>query len=189
MSSPVKSARGQPIHSRLVARAASGKLLASFLTLALAVVAGMSGPFYLRRFLSNSAANISVVSDRFLVDSPLIASTCLLDAGNRVPPKGPGLSPPRPGPYLRAVFGFRAMAPNQNTTDEGATPVDLDRQLLLYRLQRFGLIKACAQGGWRVTQRAATRLAKLQRGEAHACAEPEPVKVRPWTPRRLPRAD
>ena len=104
MSSPVKSARGQPAPSRLVARAASGKLSRASLALALAVVAGMSGPLICGVFLSNWPAIIIVVSDRFLGDARLVAFICLLDAGNRVPPKGPGLSPPRPGPYFRAVL-------------------------------------------------------------------------------------
>jgi hypothetical protein len=102
------------------------------------------------------------------------------------PPRALVFSPPKTRALLTS--GFRAMTPNQNTIDEGATPADLDRQLLLYRLQRFGLIEAGPQGSWRLTQQAATGLAMLQRGDAHAYPEPEPVKVRPWTPRRLSRA-
>jgi hypothetical protein len=78
------------------------------------------------------------------------------------------------------------MAPNQNTIDKAATPVDLDRQLLLHKLQRLGLIETCADGGWRLTQQAATGLAMLPSSDAYG--EPEPVRVRPWTPRRLSRA-
>jgi hypothetical protein len=70
-------------------------------------------------------------------------------------------------------------------TDAGATPVDWDRQLLLYKLQKLGLLEARADGEWQLTQSAANGLALVQRGEAHATAEPQPVRVRPWVPRRL----
>jgi hypothetical protein len=185
-SSPVKSARGQPVHAHLVARAVSGKLLASFLTLALAVVAGMSGPFICGYFYQISRKHHC----RFRqVSSRQSAGSVHLPARRRqpCPPQGPWSLSPKTRALLTS--GSRAMAPHQDTTDEGATPADLDRQLLLYRLQRFGLIETCAEGGWRLTQHAAAGLAVLPRGGAHACAAPEPVRVRPWTPRKLSRAD
>jgi hypothetical protein len=77
------------------------------------------------------------------------------------------------------------MAP-PSTSDEGPNLVDLERQLLLYKLQRLGLIEA-REGGWRLTQHAASGLAKLRRGHTQGFVETQPVNIRPWRPRKLRR--